>query len=332
MTVLFGLAWRVAADTAAYLFAYWLVPVWAWLATAALLALGRRVRPARWVGSGGGSRRLASAAALGLLRPYDRRGIRAGLERLRGEDALPVAAYLTSSHALTPYYLLLMGPLLGKDVLLSHLIGALFFVPAAAGLATLLGAPGGARAGGGAGAPEGAGAAARGGNPVAEPAGREGSDGGWLRPTGRELGRFLGYGAWGLALGSLIGAAGLAHPSLLLSGLPAGPAPTQAVHAALGALLAPATLVWPVANLFVGTYLWKVGLAHAGLVAFFYATTASPQRIRLYLDVWGRRRALRWTAALLGGAVVAGLATAFLYGLTDLGINYKLSPEQMWTF
>lgn len=49
-----------------------------------------------------------------------------GLAVAAGRDAGPLVAvtFLVGAHFLTPYYLLLTGPLLGKDVLLSHVIGA----------------------------------------------------------------------------------------------------------------------------------------------------------------------------------------------------------------
>lgn len=94
--------------------------------------------------------------------------------------------------------------------------------------------------------------------------------------------------------------------------------------------MAPVTFMWPVATLFVGTYLWKIGLAHAGLVTFFCAATLAPQRLRLYGNLWGADRTARWVGALALAALAAGLAVAVLLGLVGPEIRYKLTPEQLW--
>ena len=86
---------------------------------------------------------------------------------------------------------------------------------------------------------------------------------------------------------------------------------------------------WPVANLFVGTYLWKIGLAHAGIVSFFYASTVSPQRVLLYSRIMGKRATARFVPALALAALLAGVATALLFRLSGLTIHYKLIPAQL---
>lgn len=89
--------------------------------------------------------------------------------------------------------------------------------------------------------------------------------------------------------------------------------------------------MWPVATLFAGTFLWKIGLAQAGLVAFFCAATISPHRLSLYREAWGTGRTVRRALALALGAVTAGLVVAVLFGFTGLEIRYKLVPGQLWT-
>lgn len=311
----------VAADTAAYLMAWWAVPVWALAGTVVLQRLSRDWPLARWIRSGGTLRRVAGSFLLAVARPFGRSEVRRNLGRLDGRPGA-TAVYLTAGHGLTLYYFVLLGPLLGKDVLLAHVVGMVAFAGLAAALMHVL------RAGGGSG---------RVGGPDEERPGREaaaGKDGGhgWLSLIVGEGGRFLGWSLWGLTVGGLIGAAGLASPSLLLTDLlPGQGLARQIVHAGGGLLAAPLTFMWPVATLFAGTFLWKIGLAQAGLVAFFCAVTLSPQRLSLYCDVWGTRRAARRALALALAAVVAGLAVALLFGFTGLEIRYKLVPAQLWS-
>lgn len=309
----------VAADTAAYLMAWWAVPVWALAGAVLLQRIARDWTLERWARSGGRARHLAGAVLLAVARPLGRRDVRRNLARLDGRPGA-TAVYLAAGHGLTVYYFVLLGPLLGKDVLLSHVVGMVLFAGLAAFLFRL------SRVGGSSGSAEGH------GQPSAREAANEESGApGWDSLLLHEGGRFLGWSIWGLTVGGLVGAAGLSSPSLLLTDLLPGTGLTrQLVHAGVGLVAAPLTFMWPVATLFAGTFLWKVGIAHAGLVAFFCGATLSPQRLRLYREVWGRRRTRRWMLSLAIAALVAGLAVALLFGLTGLEIHYKLTPGQLW--
>ena len=314
MAEFLALALRVAGDTVSYLMAWWAVPVWALAASVLLQWWGARLPLETWVRSGKAPRRAAGAFLLAVTRSLDRESVRRTLGLLEGRT-LGTAVYLTAGHGLTVYYFLLLGPLLGKDVLLSHVVGGIAFAGVAAA---------GARAFGLASLPSG------GSRPSAAKVGATAPDG--LGAIGlREVVRFGSWAGWGLVVGAVIGAAGLSNPSLLLVELPLGQGLLrQLVHAGLGAAAAVATFMWPVSTLFAGTYLWKVGLAHAGLVAFFYGATVAPQRVRLYRQVWDEPRALGWTLVLAAAAVAAGLVTAVLFGLAGLDIHYRLVPAQLW--
>lgn len=305
-----GTAAGVAIDTMAYLAAWWAIPVWA-LAGAVVLQWWGRDRPLeRWATSGRAARRLAGAFLLAVARPLGGSDVRRSLERLEGRPAA-VALYLVAGHGLTVYYLVLLGPLLGKDVLLSHVLGMVAFaVFAGLGLRLV-----------GAGTPS---------VPTSESASDDARS--LVRIFVGEGRRFVGWSLWGLAVGGLVGAAGLTWPSLyLVDLLPGQGLVRQLVHGVVGLLAASLTFMGPVATLFAGTYLWKVGLAHAGLVAFFGAATLSPHRVRLYRKVWGVRRGVRTAMVLALAALLAGLAVAAVFGVTGLEIRYKLAPGQLWT-
>lgn len=317
---------HVAADTAAYLMAWWAVPLWALAATVVLQGLARDWPLERWARSEQRFRRVAGAYLLAVARPFGRSDVGRNLARLEGRPGA-TAVYLTAGHGLTLYYFALLGPLLGKDVLLSHVLGMVAFAGIATGFAVLLRAaavdPTGATAPGDESEP--------GASGPGDTADAEGTPKAWTALIVGEGGRFLGWSLWGLTVGGLVGAAGLSSPSYLLTDLlPGEGLLRQVVHAGVGLLAAPAFFMWPVATLFAGTYLWKVGLAHAGLVAFFCAATLSPQRLRLYRKVWGADRTARCVLALALAALAAGLVVALLFGLTGLEIRYKLVPGQLW--
>lgn len=345
--------WESIVDTTLYLLAYRGAPVVAVVA-AALLAgwapVARlRARADDGNGAGGAGLRALAAAALGFVRPLGRAALRRDLAALRhGRD---VVVYLTVSHGLTVYYLLLMGPLLGKDVLLSHAIGGAFFaltagvglrlagvratrLAAEAGSAGTVGRecasandPAGASDLAGVSDPAGADDPAGASGPVRKEAG--GGQSGWPAAVA-EAGRALALMALGLVLGAVIAAWGLSGRAAAPVEMVEAPWLAQLVNALLAVAASILLWMWPVENLFVGTYLWKVGLAHAGLVAFFWASTTSPHRLGLYRELWGARVAWRLAVALGVAAVVAGMATALLYRITPLSINYKLIPAQMW--
>lgn len=125
-------AWQIANQTASYLLAYLGVLVLAPVAHLALVALD----PARrgWLGERLG---IPGAAAAAFTRPLSRRSLEKGLRLAAGPAA--TVSYLTVFHALTASYWILLGPLLGKDFLLSHVAGLALFGLFAAVLARLLG-------------------------------------------------------------------------------------------------------------------------------------------------------------------------------------------------
>lgn len=301
LTELFATAWQTAVETASYLFAYAFALALAPLLHLALVtwAPGRR----KWMATARGP---LAAVVLGLSEPLSRRAFEANLVRL--ERPGPGLIYLAFSHTLTAYSWVLLGPLLGKDFLLSHVLGVGLFVLFAVGLVRLFGVP---------------------------PA-RGATDGVIVRPPGGAGGRigagvlrFVLLAVLGLGLGGLVAAWGFSPWVWVPADVGEGGLGTQLASGALGLGLA-VLGVPPVAHLFVGTYLWKIGLAHAGIVAFFCAAPAAPTRWRLYTRVYGRDGAVRLVIALLTAALLAGLATAWLFEAADLTIRYKLVPEQMW--
>lgn len=301
LTDFFATAWQTAVQTASYLYAYAFALALAPLLHLALIAWapGRRGRMAT-------ARGPLAAIVLGLSEPLSRRAFKANLVRLR--RPAPGVIYLALSHTLTAYSWVLLGPLLGKDFLLSHVVGVGLFVLVVAGLVRLFGVPPARGATDGATAPPPGGAGAR---------------------IGAGVLRFVLLAALGLGLGGLVAAWGFSPLAWAPADVGDGGLATQLASGALGIALA-LTGLPPVANLFVGTYLWKVGLAQAGIVAFFCAAPAAPTRWRLYTRVYGRDGAVRLVTALLTAALLAGLATAWLFGAADLSIHYKLVPAQMW--
>lgn len=294
-------AWQTAVQTASYLFAYAFALALAPLVHLALVGWAPMRRGRLATGRGP-----LAAIVLGCTEPLSRRAFEANLIRL-GRPG-PGIVYLALSHALTAYSWVLLGPLLGKDFLLSHVTGVALFVLFAVGLAWLLGVP-----------------AVR--DPLAGSPRRSGDPLG-VRLLGVLL-RFVLLAALGLGLGGMVAAWGFSAAAWAPAELGAGGLSTQLANGLLGLGLALLGIP-PVANLFVGTYLWKVGLAHAGIVAFFCAATAAPTRWRLYARLFGRGGAARLVTALLLAALLAGLATAWLFGVADVSIHYKLIPEQMW--
>lgn len=320
------LAARSGWDTVAYLFAYWGVPVWGFGVAASMAILDPASRWRAWFRSGGRGRGFLGTLLLGVAsHPWHPRW----KERLSACEAVgpfDLALFLGASHCLTTWFFVLMGPLLGKDVLLSHVVGVGIFVLVSGFLLGLVNKDGplvqerSAVTGEARPSREGtltAGGASGVGSPVAA-----------LGTEGRGV---LVSAAYGLALGSLVAAWGLGSPPVLPAEVVAAPWASQTVNACVAVLLAGLLGVPPVGNLFLGTFLWKVGLAHAGLVAFLTAAPLSPARLRCYGAVFGRDRAWRLGVVLALSSVAAGLLTALLWGVLPLEIRYKLIPEQMWT-
>lgn len=291
--------WQNAVQTASYLLAYNYVLVLAPAIHLVLLAL----RPGRrgWLGDRRGP---FAAGLLGLTEPLSRASFEDNLRRFSSSGA--AVAYLGVSHALTAYAWVLLGPLLGKDFLLSHAVGVVLFVLVAAGLMRLAGL----RL-----------------EPGTAPADRR------QEATAQTLGgamlRYVGLAALGLGLGGVVATWGLSAWARAPAEIGTGGLWTQGANGAVGLALA-LLAVPPVANLFVGTYLWKVGLAHAGIVAFLCAATAAPTRWRLYSRLYGRRRTVRLVGILLAAALLAGLVTSWSFGALELSIRYKLISDQLW--
>ncbi len=316
---------------------------------------------------------------MGFTRPLSPVPLVHNLHLLHGQS-LETIVYLTVSHNLTVYYLFLLGPLLGKDVLLSHLIGGIIFMGVASRLTGLFGvdwttlrsapgvdwttlrsAPGvdwtTLRSAPGVdwttlrSAPGVDWTTLRSAPGVDWTTLRSAPGVDWttLRSAPGvedslslslekqsfwplfldELQRILGLMGYGLLLGGLIAAWGLSPWTVVPAYITTNRWFTQVINALLGGVVSMILWMWPVANLFVGTYLWKIGLAHAGLVTFFYASTISPQRLRLYAQVKGKEQAIRFGTALALAAILAGLGTAILFHLLGLRINYKLVLEQL---
>jgi hypothetical protein len=85
----------------------------------------------------------------------------------------------------------------------------------------------------------------------------------------------------------------------------------------------------PAAMPFIGTYLWKTGLAHAGLVAFFCPAPMTPARLLRFRRDLGMRAAVTLALLLTGIAVASGMITALVYRAAGLTIHYKLIAEQL---
>lgn len=308
-----SLALYMAKETILYLLAYWLTPLLAFATSVALQALAPVHHWQRWLHDDRKSRRILGAIALGFTRPLSPVVLVHNLRLLHGQS-LETIVYLTVSHNLTVYYLFLLGPLLGKDVLLSHLIGGIIFMGVASRLTGLFGVDW---------------------TPLRSAPGVEDSLSLSLEKQSfwplflDELRRILGLMGYGLLLGGLIAAWGLSPWTVVPAYITTNRWFAQVINALLGGVVSMILWMWPVANLFVGTYLWKIGLAHAGLVTFFYASTLSPQRLRLYAQVKGKEQAIRFGTALALAVILAGLVTAILFHLLGLRINYKLVPEQL---
>ncbi len=283
---------------------------------------------------------------MGFTRPLSPVPLVHNLHLLHGQS-LETIVYLTVSHNLTVYYLFLLGPLLGKDVLLSHLIGGIIFMGVASRLTGLFGvdwttlrsAPGvdwtTLRSAPGVDWTTLRSAPGVDWTTLRSAPGVEDSLSLSLEKQSfwplflDELQRILGLMGYGLLLGGLIAAWGLSPWTVVPAYITTNRWFTQVINALLGGVVSMILWMWPVANLFVGTYLWKIGLAHAGLVTFFYASTISPQRLRLYAQVKGKEQAIRFGTALALAAILAGLGTAILFHLLGLRINYKLVLEQL---
>lgn len=222
----------------------------------------------------------------------------------RGAAPGALVAFLVGAHLLTPYYFILIGPLLGKDVLLSHLIGTVLCFA----LVARLWRPAAV-------APAGHGVSAR--------------DETLARVALLELTGIGPHLVLGVVLGGIIAAWGLSPTHVELATLLGGGLAAQVGSAVAGTALGALTCLPPVANLLVATYLWKTGLAHAGLVSFMLASAATVQRRRLYASVLGEAAARKLSWALLIAAPLAGLGTAVVFRVLGLTIHYRLVPEQL---
>jgi len=257
-----------------------------------------------------------AAVGLGFTTSPGRQAIESNFSHLVAVKAplTAMVAYLICSHGLTVYYLLMLGPLLGKDVLLSHILGGVtIFIVASLCLSPVF----------------------RKTFRTSEPAADVDFAPSPLRlgriakVVGSEL-RAVGFlSLYGLLVGGGIAAWGLSPWHVAPSALFGGGLATQASNALLGLGVSFLTWISPVANLFVGTYVWKVGIAHAGLVSFFLGNLVSWPRVRLYQRTLGHRQGTVFALVLALAAIAAGLLVAFFFHFTGLSIHYKLIPEQL---
>ncbi len=258
---------------------------------------------------------ILAAAGLGLTTSPGRQAIESNFSYLVTVKASLAAlvAYLICSHGLTVYYLLMLGPLLGKDVLLSHALGGVgVLIIASLVLPLVFGKLDKSEASRD--------------FAVAQPTVRLER---LVRAAGSELWTVGSLALYGLLLGGLIAAWGLSPWHVVPAALFGGGLAAQASNALLGLGVSFLTGMSPVANLFVGTYVWKVGIAHAGLVSFFFGNLISWPRVRLYQRTLGDRPGAVFAVVLALAAIAAGLLVALFFHFTGLSIHYKLIAQQM---
>ncbi len=298
--------WTYASQTLFYLLAYKLMPVWALLASLSLKMLRFDLLGESWLRKSGGLSRFSGSLALAFSLPASGGRMERHLRLLKGRP-LETAAYLTAGHGWIVYHLFLMGPLLGKDVLFSQLTaGVLFLLLTAAGLSRWCEVDPSAALQ----------------EPKVQKSGR-------AAMIWEEVWRVSLWIAYGLLLGGAVAAWGTSDWAAPQVDFFDSQLLDQMSGAILGVFLSVTLGLSSVSNLFVGTYLWKTGLAHAGMLAFFLAAPLAPQRWGLYRRVWGGATS-RLLLVLASAAVSAGLLTAALHGVFDLTINYKLKPDQLW--
>jgi uncharacterized membrane protein YraQ (UPF0718 family) len=259
---------------------------------------------------------ILAAAGLGFRTSPGRQAIESNFSHLVAVKAplTALVAYLICSHGLTVYYLLMLGPLLGKDVLLSHILGGVtIFIVASLCFSPVF----------------------RKIFRTSESARDVDFAPPPLRPgriakiVGSEL-RAVGFlSLYGLLLGGVVAAWGLSPWHVAPAALFGGGLAAQGINTILGLAVSFLTWMSPVANLFVGTYVWKVGIAHAGLVSFFFGNLISWPRVRLYQRTLGHRQGTVFALVLALAAIAAGLLVAFFFHFTALSIHYKLIPEQL---
>jgi len=257
-----------------------------------------------------------AAAGLGFTTSPSRQAIKSNFSHLVAVKAplTALVAYLICGHGLTVYYLLMLGPLLGKDVLLSHILGGVtIFIVASLSPSVIFGKTS------------------------------------WTSELARDVDftppplrlsritrvieselRAVGLlSLYGLLLGGVIAAWGLSPWHVAPAALFGGGLTAQGINSILGLVVSFLTWMSPVANLFVGTYAWKVGIAHAGLVSFFFGSLISWPRVRLYQRTLGHRQGTVFALVLALAAIAAGLFVALFFHFTGLSIHYKLIPEQL---
>jgi hypothetical protein len=291
-----SLAWATFMYLVAYRFVIGLAPVVSVVAQAVM-----RLRP----GLAGGASSWPWALLCGAASSPSAAAIATELRRftVRSESPISFVAFLIGAHFLTPYYLLLIGPLLGKDALLSHLIGTAFCL---AGVVGLWRPPA---------------------IPRREPA--EVAPQSISQLARAELIHVVPQMFLGIVLGGMIAAWGLSSAHVALAALLGGGVAAQVGSALAGTVLGVASCLPPVASLFVATYLWKTGIAQAGLVSFVLASAATLTRRQLYRRALGNQAGERlWRTLLLVG-VFAGIATGIIFWAFGLTIHYRLSSEQL---
>lgn len=207
---------------------------------------------------------------------------------VRGQSPISIVAFRVGTHFLTPHYLLLIGPLLGKDALLSHLIAAMLCFVGTAGLWR---PPAISHIERGADAPRSIG-----------------------RLAGAELIHVVPQIFLGIVVGRALAAWGLSPAHVALAALLGGGIAAQAGSALAGTVLGVVSCLPPVASLFVATDLWKTGIAQAGLVSFVLASAATLMRRRQDRAILGDHGGEQLLRTLLLVGALAGIATAWSSG------------------
>ncbi len=241
----------------------------------------------------------------------------ARLQAARGARAgrAPLAVIL-SAHLLTPYHFLFIGPLLGKDVLLSHLgavcVYGILLYPLWRHVTPC--------------ETEGHKPSA---TPVRARTGEPDTERGCLETAARAIVGIAPHVAVGLVFAGVVAAWGLSPAHVVLATAFGGGVGSQAVNAVVGGALGVACGFSPVAALFVATYLWKTGIAHAGLASFLLAGTVAWPRLLVYRRVFGTPWMLRGATVMVAASVLAGILVAIAFHVLGLTIHYKLVAEQM---
>ncbi len=232
-------------------------------------------------------------------------------------------AVIGGSHYLL-FYVFLLPPLLGKEFLLAYAIGVVVFLGVFIPLGSRL--------------------SGRKASPILLPQGDltdlavpRGKAKGVLpfrlaEQPARLIGREVAASWWRLLYGFLAAgflAAVAIKPSWVFPvTLTGGGWQGQFLNALMGVGIGLVSFAPPIANILIGTYLWRGGMALAGLVAFWFTAAAAPQRIWYYRSMLDWRRALLLAGVIVLAAVIAGLAVAGSFDLLEIKIKYQYAIAQ----